>query len=252
MPSFALPQTKDSDKSDKGLAKIVEGASSHRHAETSPLKVKDTHLMNNKLPPAEILCGDWTGGELVSGIHGPPFSGGEASEGGGDGVSNHSYVTLLNMYRWWHRVSRNWSNFQKFHCVSILPEKAASNSWRHQRFRQTWTLLAQGGSWLGLPYQGPQLEGSLGSFSMPLTFSVFSGCLNTSEKLARRAANYGAIAGVFVNSTLLDTRGRKSPTPFKRIVIVVEATMQAITASGTVALNLQLVHQDVVLDHSLL
>ena len=45
-------------QSDKGLAKIAEGASSRRHAETSPVKVKDTHLMNNKLPPAEILCGD--------------------------------------------------------------------------------------------------------------------------------------------------------------------------------------------------
>ena len=46
-------------QSDKGLTKIVEGASLRRHAETSPVKVKDTHLMNNKLPPAEILCGDW-------------------------------------------------------------------------------------------------------------------------------------------------------------------------------------------------
>ena len=45
-------------QSDKGLAKIAEGASPHRHAETSPVKVKDTHLMNNKLPPAEIMCGD--------------------------------------------------------------------------------------------------------------------------------------------------------------------------------------------------
>ena len=46
-------------QSDKGLAKIADGASPRRHAETSPVKVKDTHLMNNKLPPAEILCGDW-------------------------------------------------------------------------------------------------------------------------------------------------------------------------------------------------
>ena len=45
-------------QSDKGLAKIAEGASPRRHAETSPAKVKDTHLMNNKLPPAEILCGE--------------------------------------------------------------------------------------------------------------------------------------------------------------------------------------------------
>ena len=46
-------------QSDKGLAKIAEAASPRRHAETSPVKVKDTQLMNNKLPPAEILCGDW-------------------------------------------------------------------------------------------------------------------------------------------------------------------------------------------------
>ena len=47
-------------QSDKGLAKIniTEGSSPRRHAETSPVKVKDTHLMNNKLPAAEILCGD--------------------------------------------------------------------------------------------------------------------------------------------------------------------------------------------------
>ena len=46
-------------QSDKDLAKIAEGASPRRHAETSPVKVKDTHLMNNKLPLAEILCGEW-------------------------------------------------------------------------------------------------------------------------------------------------------------------------------------------------
>ena len=47
---------------DLGLVKIAEGASPHRHAVTSPVKVKDTHLMNNKLPPAEILCGECTYG----------------------------------------------------------------------------------------------------------------------------------------------------------------------------------------------
>ena len=46
-------------QSDKDLAKIAEDASPRPHAEISPVKVKDTHLMNNKLPPAEILCGDW-------------------------------------------------------------------------------------------------------------------------------------------------------------------------------------------------
>ena len=43
---------------DKGLAKIAEDASPRRHAEISPVKVKDTHLMNNKLPPLEILGGE--------------------------------------------------------------------------------------------------------------------------------------------------------------------------------------------------
>ena len=46
-------------QSDKGLVKIAESASPRRHTETSPVKVKDTHLMNNKLPPAYILCGEW-------------------------------------------------------------------------------------------------------------------------------------------------------------------------------------------------
>ena len=35
-------------QSDTGLAKIVEGASPRRHAEISPVQVKDIHLMNNK------------------------------------------------------------------------------------------------------------------------------------------------------------------------------------------------------------
>ena len=58
-------------QSDKGLAKIAEGASHRRHAETSPVKVKDTHLINSKLPPAEILCGDWRSmrDESIYGAH---------------------------------------------------------------------------------------------------------------------------------------------------------------------------------------
>ena len=55
MPWFAFPQTKDSDTN---LAKIAEGAS-RRHGDISPVTVKDTHLMNNKLSPAENLCGEW-------------------------------------------------------------------------------------------------------------------------------------------------------------------------------------------------
>ena len=46
-------------QSDKDLAKIAEDASPHRHPEISLVKVKETHLMNNKLPLAEILCGEW-------------------------------------------------------------------------------------------------------------------------------------------------------------------------------------------------
>ena len=61
-------------QSDKGLAKIAEGASSRRHAETSPVKVKDTHLMNNKLPPAEILCGDWAPACIVFSVDDLLFS----------------------------------------------------------------------------------------------------------------------------------------------------------------------------------
>ena len=39
--------------------RIAEDASPHHHAENSLVQVKDTHLMNNKMPPAEILCGEW-------------------------------------------------------------------------------------------------------------------------------------------------------------------------------------------------
>ena len=46
-------------QSDKDFAKIADDASPRRHAEISPVRVKDTHLMNDKLPPAEILCGEW-------------------------------------------------------------------------------------------------------------------------------------------------------------------------------------------------
>ena len=59
MPCFALPQTKDSDIIWQGLAKIANGASPRRHAKISPVKVKDTHLMNNKLLPPGILCWEW-------------------------------------------------------------------------------------------------------------------------------------------------------------------------------------------------
>ena len=41
-------------QSDKGLAKIPKDGSLHRHAEISPVKVKDAHIMNNNLPMAEI------------------------------------------------------------------------------------------------------------------------------------------------------------------------------------------------------
>ena len=41
----------------------------------------------------------------------------------------------------------------------------------------------------------PHLDGYLGSFTMPAT-SMPAGCLNASEELTRRAANYGTIADV--------------------------------------------------------
>ena len=44
---------------DKGSAKTAKDASPRRHAEISLVKVKATHLMNNKLPPEEILYGQW-------------------------------------------------------------------------------------------------------------------------------------------------------------------------------------------------
>ena len=43
-------------QADKGLAKIADGASPCRHADTSPVKVKDTHLMDYKLPSAEFCA----------------------------------------------------------------------------------------------------------------------------------------------------------------------------------------------------
>ena len=59
MPWFSLPQGQGTvTQYDKGLVKIAEDASPRRHAEISLFKVKDIHLMNNKLPPAEIRCGE--------------------------------------------------------------------------------------------------------------------------------------------------------------------------------------------------
>ena len=53
-------------QSKKDLAKIAEDASPRRHVEISPVKFKDTHLMNNKLPPAKILCEEWALGNCHS------------------------------------------------------------------------------------------------------------------------------------------------------------------------------------------
>ena len=43
---------------DKSLAKSASNVSTGVHLKNSPVKVKDTHLMNNNQPMAEILCGD--------------------------------------------------------------------------------------------------------------------------------------------------------------------------------------------------
>ena len=53
-----FPRQRTVTQSDKDLTKIAEDASPRRHAEISPVKVKDTDLMNTKLPPEEILCGE--------------------------------------------------------------------------------------------------------------------------------------------------------------------------------------------------
>ena len=51
------------------------------------------------------------------------------------------------------------------------------------------------------PIKPPHLDGSLGSFTMPATFSVPAGCLNASEEFTRWAANYGMIAVVMWTSS---------------------------------------------------
>ena len=58
--AFALhcPRQRTVTRSDKSLAKIAADTFPRRHAENNRVKVKDTHLMNNKLPLAEILCGE--------------------------------------------------------------------------------------------------------------------------------------------------------------------------------------------------
>ena len=54
---------------------------------------------------------------------------------------------------------------------------------------------------LDYPIKPPHLDGSLGSFTMPATFSVPAGCLNASEEFTRWAANYGMIAAVMWTSS---------------------------------------------------
>ena len=50
------------------------------------------------------------------------------------------------------------------------------------------------------PIKPPHLDGSLGSFTMPATFTMPAGCLNASEKLTRWAAKYGTIADSMFSS----------------------------------------------------
>ena len=54
------PRLKTVTQSDNGLAKIAEGASPRRHAEISPVKVKDTHLMNNTTTRRVVAIGSHT------------------------------------------------------------------------------------------------------------------------------------------------------------------------------------------------
>ena len=50
------------------------------------------------------------------------------------------------------------------------------------------------------PIKPPHLDGSLGSFTMPATFTMPAGCLNASEKLTRWVAKYGTIADSMFSS----------------------------------------------------
>ena len=50
------------------------------------------------------------------------------------------------------------------------------------------------------PIKSPHLDGSLGSFTMPATFTMPAGCLKASEKLTRWAAKYGTIADSMFSS----------------------------------------------------
>ena len=50
------------------------------------------------------------------------------------------------------------------------------------------------------PIKSPHLDGSLGSFTMPATFTMPAGCLNASEKLTRWVAKYGTIADSMFSS----------------------------------------------------
>ena len=51
-------------QSEKDFAKIVEDAYPRCHAEISPVKVKDTHLMNNKLPRQSFYVESEMDGEV--------------------------------------------------------------------------------------------------------------------------------------------------------------------------------------------
>ena len=53
-------------QSNKGLTAIAEDASPRRYVEISLVKVKDTHLIDDKLPPAEILPLKYKHGYLTS------------------------------------------------------------------------------------------------------------------------------------------------------------------------------------------
>ena len=104
------------------------------------------------------------------------------------------------------------------------------------------------------PIKPPHLDGSLGSFTMPVSFNVPAACVSASEELSRRAAVYGSIADVMFSSIIhsLAPEDERAPLLKERITIAAEASMRSITASVAVASNMQLVRRDVVLDHLLL
>ena len=94
---------------------------------------------------------------------------------------------------WWRFPLRKLTSFPGCLCVNIRHARTASSSWDllkcSTRKRTT--------NWK----RTHDLDGSLGSFTMPATFSVPAGWLNASDEFTRWTANYGMIAAVMWTSS---------------------------------------------------